>query len=219
MQYVHLHFSAHMLGFQNGARQYAHAELGRERVRDRSLNFVEVRSPAARATAFDLEGHIYYLFTQIFGRRNRHLAEKLAPFAITVPKWRVLAVLHERPGVTMNQLADFTTVDRTTLTRTLDQMVEDRLVERRDDAHDRRAVRLHLTGRGQEIFDKILPLVLDENERATQGIACTELAQFGRTLQRMVRNLDPDYDQRNATWLAGSVAPIQSNRKTKGVAS
>ena len=188
-------------------------------MRDRTLKFAELRALPAGRRSFDLEGHIYYLFTQIFGRRNRQLAEKLAPFEITVPKWRVLAVLHERPGVGMNQLADFTTIDRTTLTRTLDQMVEDRLVERRDDARDRRAVRLHLTGRGGEIFDRILPLVMDENERATQGIATGELAQFGRTLRRMVRNLDPDYDERNATWLAGSAAPNQSNRRTKGVAS
>ena len=188
-------------------------------MRDRSLRFAEVRSLQASRRTFDLEGHIYFLFTQIFGRRNRHLGEKLAPHAITVPKWRVLAVLHERPGVTMNQLADFTTVDRTTLTRTLDQMVEDRLIERRDDARDRRAVRLHLTGHGREVFEKILPLVMDENERATQGIAPGELAQFGRTLQRMVRNLDPDYDRRNAAWLAGSVASMESNRRTKGVAS
>jgi len=131
----------------------------------------------------------------------------------------VLAVLNARPGVTMNQLADFTTVDRTTLTRTLDQMVEERLVERRDDARDRRAVRLHLTSHGRETFETILPLVIGENERATHGIAAGELAQFGRTLRRMVRNLDPDYDRRNATWLAGSVAPIEHNRRTKGVAS
>jgi len=188
-------------------------------VRGRSLKFAEVRSLAANRRTFDLEGHIYYLFTQIFGRRNRHLAEKLASHGVTVPKWRVLAVLHERPGVTMNELADFTTVDRTTLTRTLDQMVEDRLVERRNDARDRRAVRLHLTGRGQDVFARILPLVLAENERATQGIAAAELAQVGRTLNRMVRNLDPDYDRRNARWLASPVAPMEHNRRTKGVAS
>ena len=188
-------------------------------MRDRSLRLAELRSLQASGGAFDLEGHIYYLFTQIFGRRNRHLGEKLTPHGITVPKWRVLAVLHQRPGVTMNQLADFTTIDRTTLTRTLDQMVEDRLVERRDDARDRRAVRLHLTVHGREIFERILPLVMGENERATQGIAAGELAQFGRTLHRMVRNLDPDYDRRNSTWLAGPVGEIESNRRTKGVAS
>ena len=188
-------------------------------MRDRSLKFAEVRSLAPSRRTFDLEGHIYYLFTQIFGHRNRHLREKLAPHGITVPKWRVLAVLHERPGVSMNQLADFTTVDRTTLTRTLDQMVKDRLVERRDDAHDRRTIRLHLAGRGREVFERILPLVLGENERATQGIAAGDLTQFGRTLNRMVRNLDPDYDRRNARWLASPVAQVEQNRKTKGASS
>jgi hypothetical protein len=49
---------------------------------------------------FDLESHVFYLFTQILGRRNRQLTERLSRFDITMPKWRILAVLHERPHST-----------------------------------------------------------------------------------------------------------------------
>jgi DNA-binding MarR family transcriptional regulator len=171
---------------------------------------------AAPLPAFDLEAHVFYLFTQIFGRRNRHLTDQLKPLRITVPKWRVLAVLHERPNCTMNRLADLTTVDRTTLTRTLDQMVRDGLVARRADRQDRRRARLHLTPRGIEAFRLVLPRVIEQNERAVRGLSARELAAFRATLHRMVRNLDPDYDARNAAWRTDHAAPLMTNRRKKG---
>jgi DNA-binding MarR family transcriptional regulator len=157
------------------------------------------REAAAALPDFQLDAHVFYLFTQIFGRRNRDLAEQLKPFRISVPKWRVLAVLSERPGITMNRLAELTTVDRTTLTRTLDQMAHDRLVERRGDVRDRRSVRLHLTPRGEHAFRLVLPRVVEQNERAVAGLSAAELASFRDTLHRMVRNLDPLYDSRGPT--------------------
>jgi DNA-binding MarR family transcriptional regulator len=163
----------------------------------RQRNAAAARREAATLPEFQLDAHVFYLFTQIFGRRNRDLVEQLKPFRITVPKWRVLAVLSERPGITMNRLAELTTVDRTTLTRTLDQMARDRLGARRGDALDRRSVLLHLTAKGQEAFRLVLPRVVEQNERAVAGLSAAELTALRDTLHRMVRNLDPLYDSGN----------------------
>ena len=175
---------------------------------------------AARASparpVFALDSHIFFLFTQIFGRRNRDLAEELRPLRISVPQWRILAVLHERRDCTMNQLADLTTVDRTTLTRALDRMVRDRLVERRSDPRDGRSVLLRLTPAGQVAFGRVLPRVIGQNERAVRGFSETDLAALLGLLHRMVRNLDPDYDRRNASYLTERIAPLMNNRRNKG---
>jgi DNA-binding MarR family transcriptional regulator len=156
-----------------------------------------VSSPAA---PFTLDHHLFYLFTQILGRRNRQLGDLLRPFGITVPKWRVLAVLAERPGCTMNQLADYATIDRTTLTRILDQMVGEGLVERESGAEDRRNVHLRLTASGAKKLKRVMPAVLPHNESAVRDFAPGELDTFYRDLNRVLRNLDPDYDARNASW-------------------
>jgi DNA-binding MarR family transcriptional regulator len=190
--------------------------MGEESVGGRAVRTLARTTPAASQPVFELETHVFYLFTQIFGRRNRHLAEKLRPLRITVPQWRILAVLHERPGCTMNQLADITTVDRTTLTRALDRMARNGLVERRTDAQDRRSVRLDLTAAGNDAFRRVLPRVIEQNERAVRGFSAGELAAFRGALHRMVRNLDSDYDQRNAAWLTGGAGSITDNRQNKG---
>ena len=54
-----------------------------------------------------------------------------APYGLDYSRWRVLAVLQEHPGATMGELADLTSVDRTTLTRTLGLMEEAGLIVRR----------------------------------------------------------------------------------------
>lgn len=162
-----------------------------------------LRRLAESATAppdFDLEGHVFYLFTQIMGRRNRQLQEQLAPCGISVPQWRILAVLHERAGCTMNELADVTTVDRTTLTRALDRMAEDGLVTRENDARDRRNVRLGLTPAGTDAFRRVLPRVVAQNERSVDGFSAAEATSIRALLHRMLRNLDAEYDRRNAAW-------------------
>ncbi len=153
---------------------------------------------------FRLESHIFFLFTQIFGRRNRQLAEALRPLAISIPQWRVLAVLHEFPGSTMNRLADLATVDRTTLTRALDNMVERGLVARRSDAADRRSIRLSLTETGLAVFFRVLPAVLDQNERAVAGFSKGELASLRSMLHRMVDNLDGGIEEVMAVRGAGA---------------
>jgi DNA-binding MarR family transcriptional regulator len=178
-----------------------------------------VRSVAREAPSLELDSHVFYLFTQIIGRRNLALIEKLAPLDISVPQWRILAVLQERAHCTMSELADVTTIDRTTLTRALDRMVDSGLVARRGDARDRRSVRLSLTAAGKDAFQRALPLVREQNERAFNDFSAAERAQFRTQLHRMVRNLDPDYDHRNATWLAGRVAATAQNRRNRRAAS
>ena len=140
--------------------------------------------------AFQLDDHVFYFFTQIFNRRNRALTARLRGFGVTVAKWRALAVLDHTPGATMSTLADLTSVDRTTLTRTLDQLTRDGLVERRQDARDRRTIRLTLTQAGAALLRRILPSVEEQNARALRGFSASELDLFRGQLRRMIANLD-----------------------------
>jgi DNA-binding MarR family transcriptional regulator len=154
---------------------------------------VSVRAATATladAPAFDLPKHVFFLVTQLMARRNRALAAQLKPLGLTVQKWRVIAVLDHTPGCTMGELADLTSVDRTTLTRTLDQLVEEKLVDRRAAAHDRRTMRLALTNKGAALLGRVLPLVIEQNERAVRGFSAAEIERFRSDLRRMFDNLD-----------------------------
>jgi MarR family transcriptional regulator for hemolysin len=152
---------------------------------------VSTARPAPRGAVpeFDLRRHVFFLITQVTGRRNRALADRLKPLGITIQQWRVLAVLDHAPGCTMGELADFTSVDRTTLTRTLDGMEGAGLVARQVSSADRRSLRLHLTAKGRAAFARVLPIALEQNERAVAGFAPAELERFRQDLRRVYENL------------------------------
>jgi MarR family transcriptional regulator, organic hydroperoxide resistance regulator len=141
------------------------------------------------ARAFKLEDHLFFYFSQILARRTRAINADLRPYRLDYPRWRVLAVLQEHSGATMGRLADLTSVDRTTLTRTLGLMEKARLVTRRERESDRRSLTISLTAKGRRMFARILPLTLTETDRALTGFSSEEIGTLRDRLKRMADNL------------------------------
>jgi DNA-binding MarR family transcriptional regulator len=139
--------------------------------------------------AFKLEDHLFFYFSQILARRTRAINALLRPYGLDYPRWRVLAVLQEHSGATMGQLADLTSVDRTTLTRTLGLMEEARLVARQERESDRRSLVISLTPKGRRMFARILPLTLAETDRALTGFSSAEIAALRDRLKSIADNL------------------------------
>jgi DNA-binding MarR family transcriptional regulator len=141
------------------------------------------------ARAFRLEDHLFFHFTQILARRTRALNARLRPYGLDYNRWRVLAVLQEHSGATMGRLADLTSVDRTTLTRTLGLMEKAGLVARRERESDRRSLAISLTAKGRRLFARILPLTQSETTRALTGFSLEEIGTLRDRLKRMADNL------------------------------
>jgi DNA-binding MarR family transcriptional regulator len=102
----------------------------------------------------------------------------------------VLASLHARRRCTMSELADLATIDRTTLTRTVDRMQKAGWVTRLDDASDLRVTRLAHTASGERLFARIWPTVQQLNELAVTGLPSGAVDMLRWTLERMKTNLD-----------------------------
>ena len=149
----------------------------------------EGASKAGATQAFKLEDHLFFYFSQILARRTRAINAQLLRFALDYSRWRVLAVLQEHSGATMGQLADLTSVDRTTLTRTLGLMEEARLVARQERESDRRSLVISLTPKGRRMFARILPLTMAETDQALTGFSSAEIAALRDRLKRIADNL------------------------------
>ena len=147
----------------------------------------ERREDAVRA--FRLDDHLFFYFSQILARRTRAINARLRPHGVDYAPWRVLAVLQEHSGATMGRLADLTSVDRTTLTRTLGLMEKAGLVVRRERKSDRRSLAISLTAKGRRMFARILPLTLVESDRAVTGFSSEEIGTLRDRLRRMADNL------------------------------
>ena len=141
------------------------------------------------APEFQLDRHVFYWLTQVIGARDRELAQGLKDFGLRVPEWRALAALYAKRRSTMSELADLATIDRTTLTRTIDRMSDAGWLARQADAADMRVTRLALTAAGKRMFERIWPAVRELNELALAGVPKSEIEVLHRVLARMRANL------------------------------
>jgi MarR family transcriptional regulator, organic hydroperoxide resistance regulator len=142
------------------------------------------------AADFALERHVFFWLTQAIGARDRELAQGLKDYGLRVPEWRALAALYARRDSTMSELAELATIDRTTLTRTVDRMQDAGWLERLADDEDMRITRLALTAAGRKMFERIWPQVQRLNELALDGLSKAEIDSLKRVLERMRANLE-----------------------------
>ncbi len=136
-----------------------------------------------------IEGHAFYWMTIATNLRNSTLSRALAPLGCTVPQWRIMNMLRQRPGMSIGQLAEQTVVDRTTLTRTIDGLEKNGLVSRDVRPENRRILALRLTREGHALYEQLLPIVAGINEQALEGIDRGEVSEALDTIRKIISNL------------------------------
>src|SRR5688572_33510764 len=83
-------------------------------------------------------------------RISKIYAEALAGHEITPPQLFLLSCLEASDGQKPRDLAEQVCLDASSLTGLLDRTEKSGLIERRPDADDRRALRIHLTDAGRK---------------------------------------------------------------------
>ncbi|WP_298976424.1 MarR family transcriptional regulator [uncultured Roseobacter sp.] len=107
------------------------------------------------------------------------MSQNLKALNVQVETWRVLQSLRASQGITMRELAEIVLMNPPTLTKLVDRMVADGLVQRQLAAEDQRRVHLALTDLGVTLADKIALHVEAQNDRIIETIGL-EKAQLLR---------------------------------------
>jgi len=102
-------------------------------------------------------------------------------FGMTRAKWAVLARLDRFEGLKQTELAEMLDLQPITLTRLLDGLANNGLIERRPDPDDRRAKRLFLTPAARPLLERLTALGEDLMETALAGLEPSDVdALLGR---------------------------------------
>lgn len=91
-------------------------------------------------------------------------------------------------GMTQEQLAKHLCLNKSTVTRALNQLEEKGYVERRADVGDKRIYRIFSTRKSEKTLARVRTIAKDWNERITQGLSEAEIEQFYSILERMEQN-------------------------------
>jgi DNA-binding MarR family transcriptional regulator len=140
----------------------------------------------------DVPEYFFYLLFQAVRRRDAAFERALTGLDLTLAQWRAISTIRRFESCAMSELSAFTAVDRTTLTRSVDQLVRRDLVARRTPEADRRQVRLSLTDHGQRLYGRAVEHLLDFNRQALAGVPAERQRDMGRGLAAVIRNLEPD---------------------------
>jgi MarR family transcriptional regulator for hemolysin len=110
-------------------------------------------------------------------------------FGMTRAKWAVLARLDRFEGLKQAELAEMLDLQPISLTRLLDGLADNGLIERRPDPDDRRAKRLFLTPAARPLLAQLTELGEDLMETALDGLAPTDVAALLASLGAIKGNL------------------------------
>jgi DNA-binding MarR family transcriptional regulator len=112
-------------------------------------------------------------------------------FGLSIPQWRLMAVLGEDGPMTPQALCTRTVMDKVTVSRAAAALHERKLVEREPNASDGRSHRVGLTRAGQDLYAQIAPLALTHEARLMDTFTPFERT----TMQRLLRRLQAAADE------------------------
>jgi DNA-binding MarR family transcriptional regulator len=107
-------------------------------------------------------------------------------FGLTIPEWRVLAVLGERAPRSTQEVIETTEMDRVKVSRAAIRLADKGLIARAPLPEDARAYRLSLTRQGLAMYRRIVPLA----RRLQAELAASLATQEVRALDRILAKLD-----------------------------
>jgi MarR family transcriptional regulator, transcriptional regulator for hemolysin len=121
---------------------------------------------------------------------------KGAQFGVTRAQWAVLARLDRFEGLKQSELAEMLDLQPITLTRLLDRLCENGLIERRADPNDRRAKRLFLTPAARPMLEQLGVLAEETLGTALAGVSRESVEQIVTQLAVVKENLRQAIQQR-----------------------
>src|SRR5688572_18084143 len=136
----------------------------------------------------DLEHFLPYRLSVLSNRISQTIAGAYARrFGIGITEWRVIAVLGRYAGLSANQVAERTAMDKVAVSRAVARLLERGLLQRDTHGDDRRRSVLELSEAGYKVYDEVVPLalgferdllsILDDEERAMLDRLLTKLAK------------------------------------------
>ena len=123
---------------------------------------------------------------------SRAFEQELAAAGGSQPTWLILLALKQQAWRTQGEIAATVGIEGATLTHHLDRMEKGGLIERARDPGDKRAVRVELTGAGDELFVVLAQAARRFDKRLRAGLSEDEVDGFRDTLERLRANVGAD---------------------------
>ena len=107
-------------------------------------------------------------------------------FGVSIPEWRVIAVLGRYPGLSAVEVADRTLMDKVAVSRAVTKLVKNGRIDREFADADRRRSILNLSEEGKEVHNEIAPLALEFEQQLVQNFSEDDYEKFNSILEQLL---------------------------------
>lgn len=107
-------------------------------------------------------------------------------YGIANTEWRVMAVLGVSSGVSAGHVAEKTAMDKVAVSRAINNMIKNGLIERRFSKKDKRRSELMLSEEGENVYRNIVPLVLQYEDDIMGTLSENERRELTNILAKLI---------------------------------
>jgi len=114
-------------------------------------------------------------------------------FSLSIPEWRVIAILGRYPGLSAVEVAERTVMDKVAVSRAVTKLLKNGRIDREFADADRRRSILNLSAEGRRVHDEVAPLALQFERDLLQGLDADDTAKLDVIMERLLaraRTLD-----------------------------
>ena len=152
------------------------------------------RAAAAEpAEEFRLEEFLPYQLSVTSNRVARVFANRFAEdFGLTIPEWRVMAVVGRFTAISPSRVSDWTGMDKVKVSRAAATLVARGLLRQTQDPSDGRARVLRMTRKGERIHAGAIPLARELEDDLRTALNRAEWSTLQRALARLDKHLESE---------------------------
>ncbi len=111
-------------------------------------------------------------------------------FGLRIPEWRAIAVLGETPGLTSKEITKRTAMDKVTVSRTVQTLLDKELIWKTPSDTDGRVAHLHLSDEGEVTYLKIVPMALQYESQLLEILDPQERDSLDVVLRKLHSGLE-----------------------------
>ena len=125
-----------------------------------------------------------------------YLQEKFNQYDLDLTKEQMIVLkrLHDKDGLSQNQLAFLTLRNKSSLTRLLSKMEKKQYINRKQSKEDKRINHVYLTHLGKDVFKRTKPAIQEIITTMEQHISDSEKQQIIKTLKKIQINFDSEIE-------------------------
>lgn len=107
-------------------------------------------------------------------------------FNLSIPEWRVIAIVGRFPGLSAVEVAERTFMDKVAVSRAVTRLIKNGRIEREFADADKRRSILNLSAEGKSVHDEVAPLALQFERDLVQELGDEDVERLNVMMDRLL---------------------------------